>query len=134
MYIYICDGARTIYSYPVEHGPSDRSMFGKTSPRKLLGKQPPPRYIQSRLLGGPPRSNKPPAIGWSAAVCRRHLRMRVFGPNRDRSHSRQSVLQASVEADSSQNLYGSARSPRWSSCSWLQFAGACLRKLISKDF
>ena len=72
-------------------------------------------YIQSRLLGRPPRPNKPPAIGGSAAVCRRHLRVRVFGPNRDRSHSQQSILRASVEADSSQNCDGGARSPRWPS-------------------
>ena len=73
------DGARTIYSYPGEHGPSGESEFGKTSPRKLLERQPPSRYIQSRLLRGQPRWNKPPAVGWSTPVCRRHLHMRVFG-------------------------------------------------------
>ena len=38
--------------------------------------------------------------------------MRVFGPNGGRSHSLHSILRASVEADSSQNLDGGARSPR----------------------
>ena len=81
--IYICDGVRMTYSFSIEYWSSGGSEFGKTSsPRKLLGKQPPSRYIQSRLLGRPPRSNKSPAIGGSDAVCRRHLRVQVFGPNR----------------------------------------------------
>ena len=106
------DGARTIHGYPGEHGTSGGSEFGKTSsPRKLLGKQPSSRYIQSGLLRGPPRSNKPPAIGWSTPVCRRHLHMRLFGPNGGRPHTWHIILRASVEANSSKNLYGSARSP-----------------------
>ena len=75
IYIY-SDGARANYSYPIEHGPSGESEFGKAScPRKLLGKQPRSRYLQSRLLGRPPRPNKPPAIGGPAAVCRRLVRV-----------------------------------------------------------
>ena len=110
------DETQVTYSYPSKHGPSGGSEFGKaSSPRKLLGKQPRSRYIQSRLLGRPPRPNKPSATGWSAAVCRRHLRVRVFGSNRDRLHLQQSILRDSVEADSGQNFDDGTISPRWPS-------------------
>ena len=59
---------------------------------------------------GPPRSNKSPAIEWSTPICRRHLHMRLFGPNGGRPRAWHTILRASVETNSTKNLCSSARS------------------------
>ena len=112
VYIY-GDEARPNFTYPIEHGPSSRSEFGKApSPRKLLEKQPCGRYFESGLLGRPPGANKPPSIGGPVAVRRRLLRVWGFGPSGDSPRSRQkSILRARGKADSSQNFVGGAKSP-----------------------